>query len=418
MPSYSEVQKDELTRIKAEVMVCWTKDDQFHNFNKWKPNLKKIPRATAYIASRCDEAAWSYKSRERAIVKFLTGVDYMPAAQQVVTAPTQTVASTEGVKATARQAVVFRGEEANANASGGGGGGGNGDATTAVLGSAAQCGLEQETRQAVQELIDAYHSGTLDAMMRASAGNRTDAARFFSYLPVLSPSSLAKTSAAEWLRDLGVWSARAAMASQLLAATIGAAPRYFNGRRVCTPLGLGTLLSFDDGQRSSRQSTPETPEGDLSDEHQPEPAGTCRQRSPRPNQRFSIVDIDGGLGVSRVSQRELLDLNQGHVLPIVKKGGGLGSAGIKGSLRSESEVMYLEDGIKLDYASPLARAKMVQCALALGPFLETLVKDEPDGTCSLDVAALDAARISAIVALRCVLDITTFQRAPKGTAIR
>ena len=56
---------------------------------------------------------------------------------------------------------------------------------------------------------------------------------------------------------------------------------------------------------------------------------------------------------------------------------------------------------------------MVQCALALGPFLETLVKDEPDGTCSLDVAALDAARVSAIVALRCVLDITTFQRAPK-----
>lgn len=118
-----------------------------------------------------------------------------------------------------------------------------------------------------------------------------------------------------------------------------------------------------------------------------------------------------GQGICRVNQREMLDLNQAHVLPVIKKGAGRSKPGQgKGRQSGESEILHLEDGIRLDYSSPLARAKMAQCALALGPIVESLV-DGPNG--KLDMAAVDAVRVDAIVALRRVLDITTFQRAPK-----
>lgn len=150
-----------------------------HNFNKWKPNLKKIPKATAYVASRHDEAAWSDASRERAIVKFLTGVDYLPAAQAVIERPTQVVESTDGAKATARQNIVFRGEPTTSTTGRAGAvngtRSGGGAVRGAVIGSVASLSSsEQEMRRAVQELIAAGSGGTLDAMMRAYAGELAD----------------------------------------------------------------------------------------------------------------------------------------------------------------------------------------------------------------------------------------------------
>jgi len=81
--------------------------------------------------------------------------------------------------------------------------------------------------------------------------------------------------------------------------------------------------------------------------------------------------------------------------------------------QSEREVLHLEDGIKLDYSSPLARAKMLQCALAVGPLLESLINTLDgtlDGPLRLDMTGLDSVRASVIIAIRRCLDITTFQR--------
>ena len=51
---------------------------------------------------------------------------------------------------------------------------------------------------------------------------------------------------------------------------------------------------------------------------------------------------------------------------------------------------------------------MLQCALAVGPLVESLLANTLDG--ALDMAVLDSVRASAIVAIRRCLDITTFQR--------
>ena len=148
---------------------------------------------------------------------------------------------------------------------------------------------------------------------------------------MLSPSSLFKTTSAERLCALGIWSERAARACQLLAAVNGSAPRYFRGRRVLTPAGLGTLLHFDGAtqqQHEEEEAWPEVDRGGEEDRKAEDdervaagvaevPVGTqghghgqrLRRRPLSPSKRVSIVNIDGQ-GVCEVNQRQLLDLNQ------------------------------------------------------------------------------------------------------------
>ena len=110
-PSYSEVQKDELSNVKARVLLLWSKDDQFHSWSKSGRLLsKKLRDVTVHLASRSDDAAWSHRTRERVIVKFLTGIDFLPQAQRIEEAPTSITTTTAGVNTTAQQNVVFRGE--------------------------------------------------------------------------------------------------------------------------------------------------------------------------------------------------------------------------------------------------------------------------------------------------------------------
>lgn len=80
----------------------------------------------------------------------------------------------------------------------------------------------------------------------------------------------------------------------------------------------------------------------------------------------------------------MLRLNQSHVLAVDSRG-----------------AVQLEDGLRMDYSSPLARAKMCEVALALSPIVRDL--DFGNGDC-------ETLQLQAIEVVRSCLDIITFQR--------
>ena len=51
MPSYNEEKKDELKQLKTPTLISWCKEDQMHNWDKWKTLAKKIPTRTENIFS-------------------------------------------------------------------------------------------------------------------------------------------------------------------------------------------------------------------------------------------------------------------------------------------------------------------------------------------------------------------------------
>lgn len=103
-PSYNEDTKDELKNLKLPTLIQWVKQDQFHPWNKWQPLAKKIPNATIDVfeigkfkseSSSCTYEKFSDKVTS-AVVKFLTGVDYMNPTKEVFQAKKEKGMDTKG----------------------------------------------------------------------------------------------------------------------------------------------------------------------------------------------------------------------------------------------------------------------------------------------------------------------------------
>lgn len=90
-PSYTEEEKDELKKLKTPVLLQWVKQDQFHNWNKFKPLANKMPRCTQFVMdvkkfnAEMSKSTWKSQSDRitASIVHFLTGVDYSKTKQEV-----------------------------------------------------------------------------------------------------------------------------------------------------------------------------------------------------------------------------------------------------------------------------------------------------------------------------------------------
>jgi dienelactone hydrolase len=112
MPSYAEFERDELKRVSCPTCVMWTKDDNFHPWTKFKPLAKKLrlslgnERYLEHVMKRSDESGWTCAERQRVIVKFLTGVDYMPSAEQFEKAVEIESVGVNGDTVVARQNVL------------------------------------------------------------------------------------------------------------------------------------------------------------------------------------------------------------------------------------------------------------------------------------------------------------------------
>ena len=105
------------------------------------------------------------------------------------------------------------------------------------------------------------------------------------------------------------------------------------------------------------------------------------------------VAIDGA-GRTEVPMSAIVNMNQRHVFPTTAGG----------------KTMLLEDGLRADFSSPLMKAKVAECALALEEDMVRIGK-------ALERQNYDAvvkAQCTAVRKIRRCLDITTFQRSGGG----
>ena len=232
------------------------------------------------------------------------------------------------------------------------------DPASRAVHDAASRTSDSATREhdAVAAFAAARAAGRLPHLYKAHVQHGTGAAatiqeacRIFGALPVLTP----ETASAEFLVKAGLWPALAALTSMgsLLR------PRYFYGRHILLSDAHGTLVGWEGGSTA-------------------------------------IVNVVGG-AVRRVPAAEVAALNQPHILP-----------------RGANSELLLEDGVKIDYRKPLARAKMCEVALAIVPHAAALA----NALARDDYEASEAAQLACVVEIRKALDVTTFQRGGGGRA--
>eukprot|EP00930_Biecheleria_cincta_P002763 TRINITY_DN103762_c0_g1_i1.p1 TRINITY_DN103762_c0_g1~~TRINITY_DN103762_c0_g1_i1.p1 ORF type:complete len:1046 (-),score=148.23 TRINITY_DN103762_c0_g1_i1:98-3235(-) len=265
---------DELKTIRASVLIMWAEDNSFHSWPKFKPLAAKLKQRlgkgyTEYRTRRETDAEWSRSARSRVIIKFLTGVDPLPAAQQVVARPVHAALSADGTEIKSSHGVVFRSE-----------------VTDDML-----HGIDQEAA-ACRALVEAEQANELGELLRdlAHAGGSARAAamgRFARALPSLDDSSITPAR----LEALGLWSAEARSAAERLQAHVAGTPRYFVGRQLLIPGGINAI-------------------GELRSVDEP---GDCAV----------VFVVHSGQEINLdVSWRELLLLNQRHALPTTANSAG------------------------------------------------------------------------------------------------
>jgi hypothetical protein len=119
-----------------------------------------------------------------------------------------------------------------------------------------------------------------------------------------------------------------------------------------------------------------------------------------------VQDSAGRWERVRVSRRSVQRLNGPQQPPCACRSAGEGKGEDEGEGEDEGDRFCLEDGLRADFSTPLARLKMCQAALALAPL-----------AAELDFAAggrCVAAQRGMVRAVRRCLDLTTFQTAGEG----
>uniref|UniRef100_A0A7S0J855 Uncharacterized protein n=1 Tax=Calcidiscus leptoporus TaxID=127549 RepID=A0A7S0J855_9EUKA len=110
---------------------------------------------------------------------------------------------------------------------------------------------------------------------------------------------------------------------------------------------------------------------------------------------LAVSAVDGHQEERTFSWRDVLLLNQRHGLPSTTNSTG-------------ATVLRLEDGMWADLSSPLLRAELARIALVLDRVFSQQVNAALEAD---DDKALDAARCTAVMAMRSCLDVTSFARA-------
>jgi len=100
MPSYNEETEGELKKLTAPTLISWCRQDQMHNWTKWKTLAKNIPNRTENIYDLKPEQGHSFRGGGYhitiAMCKFLTGIDPVAAPKKVTKGTEQAVQSTGG----------------------------------------------------------------------------------------------------------------------------------------------------------------------------------------------------------------------------------------------------------------------------------------------------------------------------------
>ena len=379
-PSFSETSLGQLKQISANVLLLWCKQDQFHSFGKWKKNAKALSTSLGprrYTQHVFNEKLWGkygwskhVPDLERKIVTFLTGVDPVPSIKEVYSRPQKTETDTEGKELIRCENIVFV-EDAQ-----------EGKYESKYNEACFEApDPAKEAVAAFKRLVDHKKVVQAYAGYVGSEGKaKQKAAGLFRKLPVLTPEVLADPMA---LVEFGLWEH---MPKGWHAAN--QSPRYFAGRRnilVRAPVNnVSTSAGFMTVDASVSQTTQQLF------------TTTCTRIVGIDQKRCTVAvratNQHGQEDKPRLFQVPWADierLNQPHVFP---------------ESQSNAATFVFEDGLSIDYSSPLVRAKMCEIALKLNPLIKALDFDaSPE--------LVEPMQRKAIRVVRACLDIDTFQQA-------
>ena len=355
-PAYNESVKDELKRVSCPCLILWCKQDQFHSWTSWKSNAKKLAtslgggkyKEVIVSENNWEKYGWGRHAErfEREIVTFLTGKDPIGKVGKLYAASERKDKSTEGKAVVRRDNIVLESEAKDLDSS--------------------TFEAPDPTQAALKEFKAAFASGKLADLYRSSS-------QIFGYLPELSP---AKLQSPDILVNLGLWEREPSGWNAMRCSK-----RYPPGRRVLVrarvnpnPDDRGFMRLFD---KPTSQ----------------DPAYTTHWATlVKATGDDVIVNVETELAGSKdmvVSKEEIVKMNHSQKLPFSGK------------------YLILEDGVRCNYSSPTARAKMCEIALKLAPLVSQMDFNSDGSSCE------DTQR-QCVRVIRGCLDLITFQRNEKG----
>lgn len=377
LPSYNEDAKDELKSLKLPTLIQWVKQDQFHPWNKWQQLAKKIPNATIDVIdigkfkpglSSCTYEKFSDRVTS-AVVKFLTGVDYLNPAKEVFQAKKEKGMDTKGKAITQIDTLILQ-DDLSADQI---------EAMTQKPDAA------KEAVKALAKLVQRQgFTQLLASRTSTSHPERENYKRLIGALPDFDVDSEDPT---QFLVDYGIWSQNPKDLENMLES-----PRYFPGRRqVLAKCFVQSAVPNDKAQYMKLCSGDQSPSNEKFVTHRASIVD-CR------GNEVTIVDPADPEGEQYVVPLdELKKLNQPHVF----------AKDILGNL-------VFEDGLKCSYQKTNTKLILYQIAVALAPLIERLDFSTDDLS---TVQSNLQVQLECIRVIRKCLNIITFNKGDEKVVV-
>ena len=331
LPSFNVTQDSEIKAIAANVLILWIKHDQMHNWSKWKVIGNKLPKKTIHVIEDRNTAQRSgggnayeaYSDRMmREVIKFLGFGDPMAPTVNLDHAPEVSAISTTGGQVTKNQMITLRNQ--------------------ADISKLAEMASENDQKErllaepSIKAIKELKASGRLNQCLAKKDKALLDMVR---QLPEVSVSSIRENPSV--FVDLGIWTSL----PQSLSLMWGS-PRYFEGRQVLA-------------------SIPTNPEISSSEflYYQPESkyvhaSHRCNISGYDSEKNEFILKVKSSMTTEteiRAPAQDILLLNHDQEYGY-----------------DDSGKLFLEDGIRGNYSSPLVKAKIYEIAIALKDIIKQL----------------------------------------------
>jgi len=362
-------------QIGCRMLLLWCLQDPMHPYAKWKNSLCRRLKTQLgagekyfeYVFKETEYAQYSWhrhiEDLARKIYGFLVGVDLMKLPDTIQTRPAVREKNTKGKAIVRHDNIVL--------------------ASRAAQLAPSIFHKIDPTIAAVAHFKKLFDSGALPQVYKVCGSG--EALRLFSTLPLLSPSTLQNCNI---LIESCLWDQSCEPAGWHANRT---SPRYFCGRQVCVRAPVNPVPAHPRYMHYTTNCADSEGGAHVRTTHL---AWIMESLVDGPNECVvEIANDEGGRTKMQVGRSELLQLNHRQVLPSTR--------------RKKQTELQLEDGIRVDYDSPITRAKMCEIALTLVPLVR---KMDFDG----ELNTLEDVQRHCVVAIRGCLDLITFQRGENG----
>eukprot|EP01060_Flectonema_neradi_P001982 TRINITY_DN11209_c0_g1_i1.p1 TRINITY_DN11209_c0_g1~~TRINITY_DN11209_c0_g1_i1.p1 ORF type:complete len:964 (+),score=192.86 TRINITY_DN11209_c0_g1_i1:46-2937(+) len=318
MPSYGEVKKGELSKMKPKTLILWVSTDVMHNWKKWKPLAESIPNSTINCIKKVEDIGSKIDALSHGVVTFLTGTDPFKAAKSLGVAPVTKGKTTSGQSITVVNQVSLRSDLSESDMS--------------------KYKQKDSLYESVQQFLKLVGSDALLGDFKAAVTSRP-ASIYSINLPALSPDSIGDGTC---LCDLGVWSPQTPKNKTIL----DKSPRYYPGR---------SILVKTNHINGNYKSESYMKYDGVSEEEFVTHFAVIKEVNHK-SYKVEVQKASGGSVILDVDKQMVHELNQRHIF---KQDEG-------------TSHYHFEDGVRGNYEGAIAKVKIMEIAATIAPIVEKI----------------------------------------------